>query len=86
MNRKSILIVASVLLSVLMLEPALAESMRCGTHIISTGGLHGPDKYEVLKKCGEPAARFGNTWVYELSGGIKRSVAFDPSGKVSRID
>jgi hypothetical protein len=86
MNCKSMLIAASALLSALMMESAEAGSMRCGSHIISSGGLYGPDKYEVLKKCGEPAARYGNTWVYELSGGTKRVVAFDQTGKVSRID
>jgi len=82
---KSILIVASVFLWALMPEPALADSMRCGTHIISSGGLHGPGKYEVLKKCGEPAARSGDTWVYEMPGGIKYVVVFDASGYLARI-
>lgn len=31
-----------VLLSTLLMQTALAGTMRCGTHIISTGGLHGP--------------------------------------------
>ena len=82
---KSILIVASVFLWALMPEPALADSMRCGTHIISSGGLHGPGKYDVLKKCGEPAARSGDTWVYEMPGVIKYVVVFDASGYLARI-
>ena len=82
---KSKLIVASVFLSALLLEPALADSMRCGTHIISSGGRHGPDKYEVLKKCGEPTARSGHSWIYEQPGGGRRVVVFDTSGSVSRI-
>ena len=85
---KSKWIVASVfLLSTLMLRPAFAVgSMRCGTHIISSGGRSGPDKYEVLKKCGEPTARFGNSWVYEYSGGVQRVVVFDANGRLARID
>jgi len=83
---KSKLIVASVFLWALMPEPALADSMRCGSHIISTGGLHGPGKYEVLKKCGEPTVRSGNTWIYEQSGGVRSVVVFDASGSLSRID
>jgi len=79
------LIVASVFLFALMPEPALADSMRCGSHIISSGGLHGPGKYEVLKKCGQPAARSGDTWIYEQPGGSRRVVVFDASGYVASI-
>ena len=83
---KSILIVASVFLFALMPEPAFADSMRCGSHIISTGGLHGPDKYEVLKKCGEPTVRSGNTWVYDRPGGVQYIVVFDGIGNLLQID
>ena len=86
MNRTLKLIVASIFLSTLMLEPAYAESMRCGSHIISTGGLHGPGKHEVLKKCGEPTDRYGNTWIYEMSGGATYVVVFDINGYLARID
>ena len=88
MNCKSKWIVASVLvLSTLALQPAFAYgSMRCGSHIISAGERHGAGKYEVLKKCGEPTSRSGNTWVYEQPGGARRVVVFDLSGSVSRID
>jgi len=85
---KSKWIVASaILLSTLLMELALAaDSIRCGTHIITAGGRHGPGKYEVLKKCGEPAARSGNTWIYEQHGGVTRVVVFDASGNLARID
>ena len=85
---KSKWIVASViLLSTLLMELALAaDSIRCGTNIISAGGRHGPGKYEVLKKCGEPTARSGDTWVYEQHGGVRRVVVFDASGNLARID
>jgi hypothetical protein len=88
MNCKSKWIVASVLvLPILMLGPAFASgSMSCGTHIISAGERHGTGKYEVLKKCGEPTARSGNTWIYEQPGGGRRVVVFDASGSLSRID
>ena len=86
MNYKSIWIVASViLLSTLLMELAFAGSMRCGSHLISTGGLHGPGKYEVLKKCGEPTARSGDTWIYDKPGGVKYVVVFDASGYLARI-
>jgi hypothetical protein len=85
MISKSKWIVATVLfLSTLMLEPAFA--MSCGTHIISAGQRHGTGKYEVLKKCGEPTARSGNTWIYEQHGGAKHVLVFDASGSLSRID
>ena len=82
---KSKLIVASVFLSALMLEPALAGSMRCGTHLISTGGRPGPGKYEVLKKCGEPTIRSGDTWIYDKPGSAKYVVVFDAAGYLARI-
>jgi len=86
MNYKSIWIVASViLLSMLLMELALAGSMRCGSHLITTGGLHGPGKYEVLKKCGEPTVRSGDTWIYDKPGGVKYVVVFDASGYLARI-
>jgi len=83
---KSKLIVVSVFLWTLMPEPALADSMRCGTHIISSGGRHGPGKYEVLKKCGQPSAQSGDIWIYEQPGGARRVVVFDANGSVSRIE
>ena len=83
---KSKWIVASVILfSMLLMESALAGSMRCGSHIISTGGLHGPGKYEVLKKCGEPTVRSGDTWIYDKPGGVKYVVVFDAAGYLARI-
>jgi hypothetical protein len=86
MNYKSKWIFVSVtLLAMLLMESALAGSMRCGRHIISTGGLHGPGKYEVLKKCGEPTARSGDTWIYDKPGGVKHVVVFDASGYLARI-
>lgn len=85
MTYKSKLIVTSVFLLTLMLKLALADSVRCGSHIISSGERHGTDKYEVLKKCGEPTIRAGNTWIYEKSNGVKRVMVFDASGRLSRI-
>ncbi len=86
MNCRSKWIVASgILLSMLLIETAFAGSMRCGSHIISTGGLHGPGKYEVLKKCGEPTVRSGDTWIYDKPGGVKYVVVFDASGYLARI-
>lgn len=86
MIRKSLTITAAVALSALTIGPALASgSMRCGQHIISGGERHGPGQYEVLKRCGEPDMRVGNTWVYS-QGGNQRVVRFNDQGMVQRID
>ena len=86
MTYKSLLIIASVFLLALMLKPALADSVRCGSHIISSGERHGTDKYEVLKKCGEPTIRAGDIWIYEKAHGAKTIMVFDASGKLSTIE
>jgi len=81
------LIIALAFLSIFTIEPAFASgSMRCGTHIISAGSRRGNTMYEVLKKCGEPAERYGNTWIYEGSGRSKRTLRFNNNGELSRID
>ncbi len=86
MNFKSKCIVTLVFLSTLMLESAFAVgSMHCGTHIISAGDRNGTDRYEVLKKCGEPTIRSGDTWIYEQAGGVRRVVVFGADGNLTRI-
>ena len=60
-------------------------SMQCGIHLIHVGGRHSPSKYEVLKKCGEPTFREGNTWVYETGHGSARIVKFNRGGFVVNI-
>jgi hypothetical protein len=87
MIHKSLLIIAAALLSTLTLEPAFASgSMRCGQHVISGGGRHGPGQYEVLMKCGEPTERIGNTWIYESPGQRRRIVRFNDNGMLTRVD
>ena len=85
---RSVMIIAlAVVFLFLMPEPAFASgSMRCGTHIVTAGQRHGPDKYEVLKKCGEPTEKYGNTWIYDKSGSPKYVVFFDQSGRLMRIE
>lgn len=87
MNTSSKWIIASMLfVGAALPQPAHAESMRCGTHIISTSERQGTGKYEVLKKCGEPSERYGNTWVYNQPGGVRRTVVFSTDGRVQRIE
>jgi hypothetical protein len=85
MIKKLILLVAATLFSTLAMQTASASgSMRCGTHIISSGQRKGTSKYEVLSKCGEPAERFGNTWIYKR-GSATYEVHFNSSGDLIRI-
>ena len=85
MTNKIKLITASVVFCAIAGNPALANSMRCGTHLITGGDTGSPGKYEILKRCGEPKARYGNTWVYE-KGSSKRVVHFNSAGAVTRIE
>jgi hypothetical protein len=75
-----------VLLAVAFIQPATAGSMRCGTHIISSGQNNSPGMYEVLKRCGEPTFRQGNTWIYEKSSSVSNRIRFDRNGIILDID
>ena len=62
------------------------RSMRCGNYLIHAGG--GKDSagmYEVLKKCGEPVVKNGNTWIYE-QGRMARVLTFNYEGRLLRIE
>jgi hypothetical protein len=63
-----------------------AGSMTCGSHIIVDGGRSGPGKYEVLKKCGSPTMRRGNTWVYEKQGKQRKVLHFNDNGLLTTIN
>ena len=67
-----------------LIQPAQAASIKCGNHIISDGGRSGPGTYEVLKRCGEPTYRQGNTWVYDKNK-RKTIIVFNDSGEISSI-
>ena len=77
-----------VLVLSLVTQSALASdrSMRCGTHLIYAGG--GKDSagmYEVLKKCGEPEAKQGSTWIY-IQGNMRRELTFNYESRLQRIE
>ncbi len=62
------------------------NSIRCGVHLIHGGG--GKDSsgmYEVLKKCGEPEAKLGNSWIY-IQGNMRRILTFRDDGRLQRIE
>ena len=82
MSRKIQSLLAVAAFAVIAAEPALA--MRCGTHVISGGQQNSPSKYEVLKRCGEPDERVGNTWIY-TSGSVSRELRFDSDGRLLDI-
>ena len=85
MNTKAYLVGATVLFAAVYFTSASAStSMRCGVHLIQDSQRNGPGKYEVLKKCGEPVERFGNTWVYEI-GGTRYVLTFKDNGELAAI-
>ncbi len=86
MTNKLKLIIAAFLFSIIVIEPVLANSMRCGTHIITASMRDSPGMYEVLKRCGEPDARYGKTWIYEKSSSVTRVVKFTSDGQILSIN
>ncbi len=60
-----------------------AATISCGVHKIQDGGRNSTTKYEVLKKCGEPKFREGNSWIYSR-GGREIEVYFQ-DGKIESI-
>jgi hypothetical protein len=85
MNKPVYPIVLSSLLLAAGLQTASAGSMRCGTHVISSGQGNSPGQYEVLKRCGEPDARQGDTWIYEKSSSVTKQIRFDSNGTIIEI-
>jgi hypothetical protein len=83
-NMKSKLTLLVVTGALFASQAASAGFIRCGSHVIEDGGRAGTGKYEVLRKCGEPTVRYGNTWIYER-GGVKKVIRFHDSGQVSTI-
>jgi hypothetical protein len=62
------------------------RSIRCGTYLIySGGGKDSAGMYEVLKKCGAPQAKNGDTWIYE-QGSMIRVLIFNYEGRLARIE
>ena len=84
-NKRTLGGIASMALMMCAWQPLSAGTMKCGNHIIQDGGRSGPGKYEVLKKCGEPAFRQGNTWVYDTGQGRRKVFRFNDSGLLLSI-
>ena len=84
-DKRTLVGIASLATLSLAWQPLSAGTIRCSGTIIQDGGRSGPGKYEVLKKCGEPAFRQGNTWVYERGGGRRKVVRFNDAGLLISI-
>lgn len=68
------------------LAHASDRSMRCGRHLIyAGGGKDSASMYEVLKKCGEPEAKYGSQWVY-VQGSMRRTLTFRGDGRLFLIE
>jgi hypothetical protein len=76
-------LVLAAVLGMFAVNPAQAGSISCGVHIIQDGNRSSANKYEVLKKCGEPKIREGDSWIYSR-GGRETEVYFQ-NGKVQSI-
>ncbi len=84
MNKVYVLAITIIFAAGYCSSASAATSMRCGVHLIQDSQMNGPGKYEILKKCGEPADRFGNTWVYEF-GGSRYVLTFKDNGELAQI-
>jgi len=85
MTKKLTSIIAALFISTVMMESAFAiGSMGCGTHIISADSRNPSGKYDVLKRCGEPTTRYGDTWIYK-KGSVTKSLEFSSNGQLISI-
>ena len=84
----TVCLISIALLLGLVTQSTLASdrSMRCGGHLIYAGG--GKDSarmYEVLKKCGEPAVKESDTWIY-IQDGVHRQLTFNWENRLLLIE
>ena len=81
------LVAVGLFLTIVAMQAMAADrSMRCGTHLIyGGGGKNSAGMYEVLKKCGEPEAKYGNDWIY-IQGSMFRTLTFDYAGRLALIE
>ena len=83
---KRLLLIASTLTLCLTTAQASDRSIRCkGNLIYGGGGKNSSGMYEVLKKCGEPEAKMGNTWIY-IQGNMRRVLTFNYEGRLQKIE
>jgi len=81
MRMSEIVLVTAITL--LLTASVKADSMRCGSHVIEDGELQNIVTIDdVLKKCGQPSSREGNTLYYEKKG---KRLVFDTAGRLMSI-
>jgi len=87
MNKIAVLLATGMCLILIGTQSMASDrSIRCGTHLIyGGGGKVSAGKYEVLKKCGEPESKNGDTWIYE-QGSMLRVLIFNYEGRLDRIE
>jgi len=77
-------ILSLVLLCAFFSESAWA-SMRCGTHLITTGGRSNQMSFaDVQRLCGSPYSKSGGTWIYYKGNQVYR-LKFTDNGKLKEI-
>ena len=84
MKTKYQVALSTLALTLLAFQPGSAVAMSCGTHVISSGQENSPGQYEVLKRCGEPDSRQGDTWIYKR-GSVTKKIRFDRNGRILEI-
>ena len=85
MRTKSYKTIFFFLLLIFLLYETSIASMRCGTHLISTGGRSNQTSFaEVQRLCGAPYAKSGNTWIYYKGSQIYR-LKFSDNGNLREI-
>ena len=86
MNGRIVFVTLALLLCLTATQALASDrTMRCGTYLIYAGGFDSSGMYEILKKCGEPEAKNGNTWIY-LQGNMRRVLTFNFEGRLMRIE
>ncbi len=79
--------VLGLFMSIIAMQAVASDrSIRCGTYLIyGGGGKDSAGMYEVLKKCGEPEAKNGNSWIY-VQGNMIRVLTFNYEGRLANIE
>jgi hypothetical protein len=65
----------------LMLQPAWADTLQCGTNLVNVGD----EVYTLLEKCGEPTLKDGDNWIYNQGPDSLVMVVQIAEGKVQSI-
>ncbi len=76
---------ALLILCIVCVPGVNAESMACGTHVISDSERMPPTQKEILRKCGKPSAQGLSDWVYRKQGDAVYRLRFDSDGKLKSI-